>query len=780
MSASVVVGQNNFTDDVTGATSTNFGDGTIRGIFVDAKGRLIVSDNPNNRVLIWNQVPTTNGKAADIVLGQPNFTSNTANNGGRSAQTLSAPYGVYSDGDRLFVLDRGNGRVLIWTSFPTQNQQAANVVVGQTDSTSSPITTCDAQHLSTSDPQGGVWVYGNKLIVSTGNAQRRILIWNTIPTANGTSANVVLGQSDMTTCTGVSTPTQTSLNSPRGISVDSRGRLVVADFSSANRVLIWNSIPTTNNTPADVVIGQSSFISNTSQTTANGLAGAFGVFSNGDRIFITDTNNHRVLIYNSIPSANGATADIVLGQTDFTSATSYAVSSSSLTSPQVVFEYQNKLFVSEAGGDRVLIFDNVIKKPNLSLNNSSEGVTNNQLRMNGKAIVDSPYIIKNVSFSVNTGDFSSATAKDGSYDSASEDYYFNFNPLLNQPKDSNGNVIDGYTVRVKSTNSNADSEEKLFYFSPFDLNSPDDNAVSLTSYPSFAFSVNRQRITMRDSLSKYQIQIKKLGSDTASWETLIDDIPVDFNSVKSDSANKQRTVWGILNTNNGVYETDKFYATYANESSKVKVYSKINALSGSYQWRAVAIDRAGHSQETAARKLFVNSVVTTPSNYFPLAILTITGIGDPHLNTYNLSNAKDSYVTSSSTPTFFGIAWKDSKVTLQLTKQDCTASCTKAYTAITNDDSRYRITVPKGDLQYGATYNANLSVMLGDRYNELPQFALHITGLNASNTNTVSKNGVTGDQNKKVTPRLSPTTKPISTPQKTQTSKKSCFFFICM
>lgn len=135
MPASVIVGQANATENTITVSPSNFA-GQIRGLIVDSAGRLIVSDRYNHRVLIWNSVPTTNGKAADIVLGQPDFTSNTLNNGGRSAQSLSHPTGVYSDGQKLFVYDAGNSRILIWNTFPTVNQQAANLVVGQSDMTS--------------------------------------------------------------------------------------------------------------------------------------------------------------------------------------------------------------------------------------------------------------------------------------------------------------------------------------------------------------------------------------------------------------------------------------------------------------------------------------------------------------------------------------------------------------------------------------------------------------------------------------------------------------------
>src|ERR1035438_5190392 len=90
-------------------------------------GRLYVADTQNNRVLIYNQIPTTNGAAADVVLGEPNFTSAIQPN--LAAQTTSAtasnllnPVAVSSDGTHLFVTDLGYNRILIWNSIPTTNR----------------------------------------------------------------------------------------------------------------------------------------------------------------------------------------------------------------------------------------------------------------------------------------------------------------------------------------------------------------------------------------------------------------------------------------------------------------------------------------------------------------------------------------------------------------------------------------------------------------------------------------------------------------------------------
>ena len=75
----------------------------------------------------------------------------------------------------------------------------------------------------------------------------------------------MLGQPNLTTIVqpdltkADSGATASNMESP--VSVTSDGlRLFVADLGH-NRVMIWNSIPTSNNQPADVIVGQPDTIS---------------------------------------------------------------------------------------------------------------------------------------------------------------------------------------------------------------------------------------------------------------------------------------------------------------------------------------------------------------------------------------------------------------------------------------------------------------------------------------------------------------------------------------
>lgn len=77
-------------------------------------GRLAIADTANNRILLWDEMPT-GGRAADHVLGQPTFAANGENRwSGVGRDTLCWPYGIALHGDRLAVADSGNNRVMLW------------------------------------------------------------------------------------------------------------------------------------------------------------------------------------------------------------------------------------------------------------------------------------------------------------------------------------------------------------------------------------------------------------------------------------------------------------------------------------------------------------------------------------------------------------------------------------------------------------------------------------------------------------------------------------------
>ncbi|MDZ4802060.1 MAG: hypothetical protein SGI92_28220 [Bryobacteraceae bacterium] len=367
--ARAVIGQTSFTRQVPGASEKQLG--SVGGIAI-ANDTLFVVDSSrvfaspqNHRVLVFpnisQQLPEPKssrpwstgdvrcpvcGGTASTVLGQTDFTSTSI---GLAQDKFRTPTAVASDGRVLAVADTDNNRVLVWLTLPSRNGQPADVVIGQPDFKTNGINfggggqTPSAKGLRS--PQGLLIQDGKLYIADTQN--NRVVIFNSMPRANGASADLVLGapnlntsvQQDLVAASLTFKATPKNMVSPVGVTSDGK-RLIVTDLGH-NRVLIWNSIPNANEAPADVVVGQPditssddnlAYLANNSTklcpsngTNANGnvtypfLCAATLNFprhaiSDGKRLYIADGGNDRVLIYNDIPTTNGKAADIILGQ----------------------------------------------------------------------------------------------------------------------------------------------------------------------------------------------------------------------------------------------------------------------------------------------------------------------------------------------------------------------------------------------------------------------------------------------------------------------------------
>lgn len=283
---------------------------TAKGLYGPSRAmsdgtRLFVSDSRNNRVLIWNSVPTNNYEPADIVVGQMNFESNYSSNG---PSGMCWPMGVYSDGQHLFVSDAGNYRVLIWNSIPTTNGQPADLVLGQPDfeTVGDPHYTIGKTDKTTGWPWD-VHFDGERLYVVCTD-EGRVLIWNELPTQNYQAADIVLGQKDFYSWPDYE-PTQWSLGTPRSICVEDN-KVIVGDYSG-RRILIWNTIPTTNGQNADVVLLQNSFESWDPINYHIYDAGHYGIWMKNGKIFLA--GGRYVTIWNSIPTSNGQMYDMRIG-----------------------------------------------------------------------------------------------------------------------------------------------------------------------------------------------------------------------------------------------------------------------------------------------------------------------------------------------------------------------------------------------------------------------------------------------------------------------------------
>jgi len=278
---------------------------------------------------------------ADAVTGQRSLTLRGINF--INAVSLSSPAGLAIDGSitphRLFVADPNNNRVL---AFPDAdsfvNGEPATVVLGQGDFFSSfpnrqpfsgkgPIAFSSSPSRAalgapnllpspnslwsplgvTVDASGDVWVADSN--------NNRVLLYPA-PITTGENATVVLGQPNryVNACKPVSART---LCDPVSVALDVFGDVFVSD-SASNRILMYSPNPS-QGAPAVLVIGQPDFVSqNCNAPTAQSLCNPGGIaFDSNGALWVADSNNNRVLRFSQI--VNQASADVVIGQSNFTS-----------------------------------------------------------------------------------------------------------------------------------------------------------------------------------------------------------------------------------------------------------------------------------------------------------------------------------------------------------------------------------------------------------------------------------------------------------------------------
>ncbi len=357
-----VFGQLNFTSSLanSGGISASSLNTPFR-VALDAQGNMYVADSYNHRVLEYD-TPLTTDTIADRVFGQPGFTSNTQNNGGLSAQSLFYPYGVVVDIlGNLYVADNNNHRVLEYDT-PLTTDTIADRVLGQPDFISNTPNNGGINANSLWDPFSlALDAQGNLYVADYGN--NRVLEYNH-PLTDDTTADRVFGQPGFTSGTannnGISA---NSLYLPTGVSLSAQGDLYVADYFN-HRVLEYNA-PLTTGTTADLVFGQPNFTSNTpnnngiSASSLN-LPVDVSVDAQGN-LYVVEAGNNRVLEFNT-PLTDGIIADRVFGQLNFTSGSvnggGASAGAGTLNNPfGVLLDAQGNLYVADIGNNRVLEFD---------------------------------------------------------------------------------------------------------------------------------------------------------------------------------------------------------------------------------------------------------------------------------------------------------------------------------------------------------------------------------------------------------------------------------------
>ena len=347
------------------------------GVAVDRShtpNRLWVADVANNRVLGYGSTANIRSDvAADRVLGQSSFTAGSTNaglnnpiqhlgNAVASATSLMFPVGLAVDSlGGVYVADSSNSRVLHYLD-PFAGDSTADRVFGQDNFTNRNSDFPYGTASSLAAPNGVSIGPGNDLWVADTIGHRAVRFANApAQPTTGASANLILGQSGFVS-TGTFPPyapgcAANRMNAPAGIFAAASGRVYVAD-SSNHRILVFNP-PFTNGMNAAAVIGQANLTScadNRGGTVgAATLSNPRGVFEDTDgTLFVADTGNNRVLVYNAPFGGGDLVADAVIGQPSFTSTAVTSPRPDTLYQPQAAaMGASRNLFVADGQNSRV-------------------------------------------------------------------------------------------------------------------------------------------------------------------------------------------------------------------------------------------------------------------------------------------------------------------------------------------------------------------------------------------------------------------------------------------
>ena len=341
---------------------------------------LLLADRNNNRVLIWNKLPTGN-TPPDLVLGQKDFTSN---NPGTGLDQMNWPVSVSAAGGKVVVTDTYNNRILIWNIFPTRNGQPADVVIK---------TAPDGPNMDKKRSiiwPWGAWTDGKKLaITSTSNGL--ILLWNSFPTRNDQPADIYLtGRGDVGTPRTITSDGNHLIVADHNAKVATQNEANFGGTAGGRGNFFWKNWPTRDDEPYDffmsdpfdpqgawmqgdftpdgklILLGVKLHIWNSFPENAQdrpdlsldpfmGGDGSGATVANG-MLYLSLSNGNKIVGFNSIPSSIGTQPNFAIGSPDVTTNT---LETNFIMSNPVPATDGKSLFVSSDFDRKLYVYKNL-------------------------------------------------------------------------------------------------------------------------------------------------------------------------------------------------------------------------------------------------------------------------------------------------------------------------------------------------------------------------------------------------------------------------------------
>ena len=408
--AILVVGQSDFDCSLANRGADDPGDNTLsQPQFMCRYGDMFfVTDRGNHRVLMWDQMPEEHGEPASIVLGQEDFADNLENRGINTTldemtsglgdesldgftisqceeDTLSAPAGIAVIENKLYVCDAGNHRAVRFESFPSEDGETPGLVLGQDNLECNEANRRGVVGSGSLFFPTGICSGDDQHVFIADKDNHRVLIWNKIPFNNGWNADVCLGQAGFDEREAnrgeYDKAGPDTLSFPSGVHFDNENERIFVVDQGNHRVLIWNKLPSENGTSPDLVLGQTDFTGREvnggggfRRTNDSGFYFPTDVVFGRKGLFVSDSGNNRILVWKEMPTENGQAADLVIGQINFTENKFNRGGeplATTLNDPYGLFLEEDeededdlgRLYVADRGNSRIVIWEELPELP---------------------------------------------------------------------------------------------------------------------------------------------------------------------------------------------------------------------------------------------------------------------------------------------------------------------------------------------------------------------------------------------------------------------------------
>lgn len=283
---------------------------------------LVVADTYNNRVLIWKTFPTQNAQPADFALS-------TFTGPGGAGSRISWPWAVWTNGAKLVVTSTWSKEVFIWNTFPTGADKAPDVTLANDGFGTPRSIASDGTHLVIGDHNGF--------------KDGATFFWKTFPTRDNQPYDFAIRD-----------PLAIGAPNPQVHPEYLFGPTITADGKLLGLLngafVVWNSFPTGDDDAPDLIVrvsrGRDAFFGGRSTGDGSGVA------ATGNRLYLSLANGNRIVAYQSMPTSENQKPDFAIGSPDVdtnTLATHYFITNPILatdgTGLFAVSDFDGKMYV---------------------------------------------------------------------------------------------------------------------------------------------------------------------------------------------------------------------------------------------------------------------------------------------------------------------------------------------------------------------------------------------------------------------------------------------------